>query len=123
MKFLDIATAARNTTVVAWSAGAMAVADTVVLFHDDPPHGPGHPETFELGLGLAPGVVALPHARHRLRLDDPSRVALAAQRFAPDACVPMDEHARMDWNGGRWTPGAGMRRLDAAGSVPDWRAA
>jgi hypothetical protein len=123
LRLLDVGAAAHDTVVVAWSAGAMAACETVVLFHDDPPHGPGHPEALEIGLGLAPGLVALPHARHRLRLDDAPRVAINAQRFAPRTCVPMDEHARIDWDGERWRPGAGMRRLDAAGHVPAWAAA
>jgi hypothetical protein len=123
LRLLDVGARARDLTVVAWSAGAMAASDTVVLFHDDPPHGPGHPETFEIGLGLAPGVVPLPHARHRLRLDDTRRVAVAAQRFAPGACVPMDEHARLDWDGARWTPAEGTRQLAPDGGVQAWSAA
>ncbi|MGH7731285.1 MAG: hypothetical protein ACRENJ_08555 [Candidatus Eiseniibacteriota bacterium] len=123
LRLLDVGARAKGMTVVAWSAGAMAASETVVLFHDDPPHGPGHPETFEIGMGLAPGVVPLPHARHRLRLDDAPRVAIAARRFAPSACVPMDEHARMDWDGARWIPAAGMRRLGGGGDVPAWDAA
>jgi len=123
LRLLDVGAQARGMTVVAWSAGAMAVSETVVLFHDDPPHGPGHPETFEVGLGLAPGVVPLPHARHRLRLDDTGRVAIAARRFAPSTCVPMDEQARMDWDGTRWAPAAGTRRLGDGGDVAAWSAA
>ena len=123
MRLLDVGARASGLTVVAWSAGAMAASDMVVLFHDDPPHGPGHPEAFEIGLGLAPGVVPLPHARHRLRLDDARRVGIAARRFAPGACVPMDEHARIDWDGARWTPGSGTRRLGGDGNVQRWDAA
>jgi hypothetical protein len=123
LRLLEVGTAARSMTVVAWSAGAMAASDTVVLFHDDPPHGPGHPETFEIGLGLAPAIVPLPHARHRLRLTDTGRVSIAALRFAPSACVPMDEHARLDWDGTRWTPADGTRRLVGDGAVQTWSAA
>jgi len=123
LRLLDVGAPARKMTVVAWSAGAMAISETVVLFHDDPPHGPGHPETFEVGLGVAPNVVPLPHARHRLRLDDTRRVAIAARRFAPGVCIPMDEHARLDWDGARWTPAAGTRRLGGDGVVTSWSAA
>ena len=115
--------AAREMTVVAWSAGAMAMSEQVVLFHDHPPHGAGHPEAFELGLGLATGVLPFPHARHRLRLDDLQRVGIAARRFAPAACVPMDEHARLDWSGGRWSPMTGTRRFADTGAVIEWVAA
>jgi hypothetical protein len=123
LRLLDVGAGARGMTVVAWSAGAMAASGTVVLFHDDPPHGPGHPEAFEIGLALAPGVVPLPHARHRLRLTDTRRVSIAARRFAPSACIPMDEKARLDWDGARWTPAAGTRRLGGDGGVMSWSAA
>jgi hypothetical protein len=62
----------RPLPVFAWSAGAMAVTDRVVLFHDSPPAGPpATPRSSAHGLGLFPGVVALPHARRRLRLEGP----------------------------------------------------
>src|SRR5690606_41913723 len=32
--------------VVAWSAGAMALCDRIVLFHDNPPQGRRNPEVF-----------------------------------------------------------------------------
>jgi hypothetical protein len=123
LRLLDVGGPARAMTVVAWSAGAMAAGERVVLFHDDPPHGEGHPEAGETGLALAPGVLPFPHARHRLRLDDTRRVAIAARRFAPDTCVPMDEHARIDWDGGRWRPAADTRRMADEGDVPVWSAA
>lgn len=123
LRLLDVTPRARQMPVVAWSAGAMACADRVVLFHDSPPHGAGHPEAFEIGLGLAPGVVPMPHARHRLRLDDAKRVAAAALRFAPATCVPMDEHARASWDGTRWRPAADSRALETNGRVAAWRAA
>jgi hypothetical protein len=68
-------------------------------------------------------VIPFPHARHRLRLGDTPRVAIAARRFAPAACVPMDEHARLDWDGGRWRPVTDARRMGHAGEVMAWSAA
>lgn len=123
LRLLDVTPRARQMPVVAWSAGAMVCSDRVVLFHDDTPHGAGHPEAFEIGLGLAPGVVPFPHARHRLRLDDSGRVAAAAQRFAPATCVPMDENARASWDGARWRPDTDTQRMEASGRVAEWRAA
>jgi hypothetical protein len=35
--------AALRSPVIAWSAGAMALTDRIVLFHDRAPQGPGHP--------------------------------------------------------------------------------
>lgn len=117
LRLFGIAELLDDRPVIAWSAGAMAVSERVVLFHDDPPHGPGHPEVVENGLGLIPRVVALPHARYRLHLDDPGRVSLMARRFAPAACVPMDGGARLDWNGtGLWAP-PGNFLMEESGSI------
>jgi hypothetical protein len=82
--------------VIAWSAGAMALAERIVLFHDRPPQGPGHPEVYGSGLSLLRGVVPLPHARTRLLLDDTSRMAVFARRFAPARCVLLDTGARVN---------------------------
>lgn len=76
-------------TVVAWSAGAMAIATRVVLFHDDPPQGPGASEVLDRGLGLVENVVPLPQPETRLKLDDPERVSVLAGRFAPALCVAL----------------------------------
>ena len=61
-------------TVVAWSAGAMALTERIVLFHDHVPHGVAQTEVLGEGIGLVPGLVLLPHARRRLRVDDPVRM-------------------------------------------------
>jgi len=103
--------------VVAWSAGAMALSERVVLFHDSPPQGAGDPEVLDAGLALCRQLVALPHARERLRLEDPVRVALFARRFAPATCVVLDSGARLDWDGVGWTAGAHTQRLERRGVV------
>lgn len=103
--------------VVAWSAGSMVLADEVVLFHDSPPQGPGNAEVLEPGLGLAPGVVPLPHADRRLALDDRLRVALFTRRFAPRVPCVLVSRTRMDWDGSRWRGHAGTRRLFPDGGV------
>jgi hypothetical protein len=82
--------------VVAWSAGAMALTDRVVLFHDNAPHGPTPAEIYDDGLGLIRDVVLLPHARRRLRVDDLTRMSVLARRFAPAKCVVLDDGTRMD---------------------------
>lgn len=107
--------------VVACSGGAMALARRVVLFHDTPPWGPGHAEVGEVGLGLYPGVVALPHGSTRLRLDDPRRVGRLAARFAPDSLLVLDRGSRADWDG-RWHA-HGSLRLTAAGTTEAWKGA
>ena len=103
--------------VFAWSAGAMALTERVVLFHDSPPQGAGDPEILGRGLGLVPDVVVLPGARHRLRLTDPARVALLARRFAPARCVPLDEGDRLTWDGASLVGGPGARWMSADGDL------
>jgi hypothetical protein len=108
-------------TVVACSGGAMALAERVVLFHDAPPWGPGHPEVGEVGMGLVTGVIALAHGSARLRLGDMARVARFARRFAPDACLLLDPGARAEW-AGEWSA-AEARVLATSGRVEPWRTA
>jgi len=82
--------------VIAWSAGAMALTDRVVLFHDRTPQGPSPSEIYGDGIGLIPGLVLLPHARRRLRIDNPVRMATMAKRFEPATCVVLDDGVRLD---------------------------
>jgi len=101
----------------AWSAGAMAVSDRIVLFHDSPPQGQGATEVLESGLGLAKGIVPLPHARRRLRLNDPIRVALHARRYAPASPLAFEDGARLHLQDGVATVAVGVSRLGEDGSV------
>jgi len=77
-------------TVLAWSAGAMALTERVVLFSA------GQAETYAAGLGLLPGLVLLPHARRRLPLEDPVRLGALARRFAPARCLVLDDGVRVE---------------------------
>lgn len=89
--------------IIAWSAGAMALTERIVLYYDDPPEGPSHPEILSRGLGLVPDMILLPHARQRLRLDDAARVELLSTRFAPASCVALENGAWLDpGEGGGW---------------------
>ena len=90
--------AALRSPVIAWSAGAMALADRIVLFHDRSAHGPGHPEVYGSGLSVVRDVVLLPHARNRLLLDDTLRMAVFASRFAPSSCVLLDAGSRVEFS-------------------------
>ena len=102
LRLFDPVSLLEGQPVIAWSAGAMAVSDRVVLFHDSPPQGAGNAEVLESGLALGRRIVALPHAQQRLRLEDRMRVSLFARRFAPARCVVLDRGARIDWNGSSW---------------------
>lgn len=82
--------------VVAWSAGAMALTDRIVLFHDFGSSAARETELFDYGLGRVRSVVVLPHARRRLRMDDANRLAILAQRFHDAECVILDDGTLLD---------------------------
>ena len=83
--------------VVAWSGGAMVLTDRVVLFNDRVAHGPSQSEVLAAGLGVLHDVVLFPHARRRLRTDDPVRMSVLARRFAPARCVVLDDGMTVDF--------------------------
>ncbi len=123
---------AGRSPVIAWSAGAMALADRIVLFGDRSPQGPGHPEVHGSGLSVLRDVVLLPHARARMLLDDTPRMAVFARRFAPARCVLLDSGSRIELNGdsdssghgsghGGWPPG--VRVIGEDGRVTSLEAA
>jgi hypothetical protein len=102
--------------VAAWSAGAMALAERVVLFHDFVPHGVAQTEAYAEGLGVVHGIVPMPHVRRRLRVDDHVRMSVLAQRFAPAHCLVLDDGARVSLTPeGALPPGA--RVLTEEGQV------
>ncbi len=113
--------------VIAWSAGAMALADRIVLFGDRSPQGPGHPEVYGSGLSVLRDAVLLPHARTRMLLDDTPRMAVFARRFSPARCVLLDSGTRIELDGvdagsgGIWPPG--VRVLAEDGRVTALEAA
>ena len=103
--------------LVAWSAGAMALSDRVVLFHDRPPQGAAHAEVLEPGLGLIAGIVALPHAAERLTLNEPARVQVFARRFAPARCLALEHGSLVRWHRGRLAATRDLKRLSRTGRV------
>jgi hypothetical protein len=104
--------------VIAWSAGAMALTDRIVLFHDRAPQGPGHPEVYGSGLSMVRGVLLLPHARARLLLDDTARMAVFASRFAPARCVLLEQGTRLDTALASEAAGGASWPESAAGGAP-----
>jgi cyanophycinase-like exopeptidase len=117
LRLFGVLDLAHGLPVVAWSAGAMVLTERILLFHDSPPQGAGNAEMLDVGLGRCDGIVALPHASSRLRLDDPVRVATLARRVAPAVAVALDPGARVDAEGSRWRPAPGTRALLPSGDV------
>ena len=116
LQLFDLPALCPGLPILAWSAGAMALCQRVVLFHDFPPEAEGNAEVLGAGLGLLERLVLLPHARHRLDLDDAARVSLMARRFDPAVCVPLDE-GQSAVAGAALTAGEGLRSLQRDGAV------
>jgi hypothetical protein len=118
MRLFDVRAHFEHLAVFAWSAGAMACSEVIVLFHDDPPQGAGNPEVFGDGLALFRGVLPLPHASKRLTLGDRTRVRIFARRFEPLVCVTLDPGDGLRWDGRAWRRAAGgARRLALSGDL------
>ena len=117
LRLFAIAELAGGRPIIAWSAGAMALTERVVLFHDDPPHGQAISEVLDAGLGLAKDLVVLPEPRLRLDLEDRGRVGELAGRYAPAACIALDHGAQIWVDGGRAVRAVSAQRLDPDGSV------
>lgn len=105
----------KDKTVFAWSGGAMAVSERVVLFHDDPPQGPGATEVLDAGLGLCPGAVFFPEPEKRLRLDQKDRMARLTRRFAPALCLLLPARSRVTFRDGQFSSANGVLKLRPSG--------
>jgi hypothetical protein len=108
--------------IVAWSAGAMALTERVVLFHDFPPFGKNIAQVLDAGEGLCPGVVAMPDAATRVNTSEREGIARFAARMAPAHCVLLDTGARVDFDAGGLAD-VRASRLAVAGEVElEWNA-
>jgi len=118
LRLFDVLQLSNDRPVIAWSAGAMACAERIVLFHDHPPYGTGHAQVLDQGLGLADGLVFLPHARRRLDLGDAARVGMFARRMVPRAAVVLEDGAALTWRlGAGWTADEGCLRMQDDGTL------
>lgn len=90
----NLGAALADVPVVAWSSGAMAIAERVMIV-DDHDLGGVPDEVYGAGIGLVRGVVPLPASASRLRIDDRNHLALLARRLAPRVCVLLDEGDRI----------------------------
>jgi hypothetical protein len=109
----------QNKPIVAWSAGAMALTERIVLFHDSPPQGADNAQAFDHGLSLAPGIVVLPHASDRLRLEDRDRTGRFARRFAPAICLLLEGGTSVEYRQDAWRPISSAQLLTDDGAVAE----
>lgn len=108
LAFFGIDRLLAGQNVVGWSAGAMVLGERVMLYHDHVPGESRPAEYLDLGVGLVPDTVFLPHAHARLKLDDADAVALLAARIEPLRAIALEP--------GAWLP-EGQRSVGRAGAA------
>ena len=96
----NLAALIEERPLLAWSSGCMAVCERIVVIDDDDPAGRPE-ELYDIGIGVAHGMVALPAAASRLHAHDPYHLAMLARRCAPSACVLFDPGDRLELQSGR----------------------
>lgn len=87
--------------VIAWSAGAMAMTERIVLFHHAAPQGKRDSEILDAGLGIVRRRVLLPNAGTRLDWRNRRRMALFSRRFSPAACCTLDNGSMIHLDNGQ----------------------
>jgi hypothetical protein len=95
----NIAALIETQPLIAWSSGCMAVSERIVVVDDDDPAGRPD-EIYDIGIGVARGLVALPGAA-RLHAHDPDRLRVLAGRAAPSVCVVLEPGDRLELSPGR----------------------
>ena len=118
LRMFDVLALAGDRPVLAWSGGAMACSERIVLFHDHPPFGSGNAQVLDQGLGLEEALVFLPHARRRLDLADTVRTGRFARRFRGRTLAVLDDGAILTWRQGPgWTADGGCLALGEDGAL------
>ena len=113
----------KRRPIVAWSAGAMVLAERIVLFHENPPSGQGVSELLDRGFGVHRGILVFPNPRMRLRLSDTSRVEWVARRYEPLKCIAFDHGDSAEFDEGTWRALDGTFQLRSDGVVArEWAA-
>jgi hypothetical protein len=93
----------------------MAISERIVVIDDDDPAGRPD-EIYDVGIGIARGMVALPHAS-RLHAHDPNALAVLARRCAPGVCVVLDPGDRMELHSGRPADLASVSAISGDGRI------
>lgn len=115
----DVSSMLKDKHVIAWSAGAMALSDNIVLFHDRTPGGRRDPEILGPGLGEISDHVFLPDAKNRIRKKDLARTGAFSRRFSPDVCVALDSGSVLQYEAGTLVRAEAVQRITARGGFAD----
>jgi hypothetical protein len=117
LRILGMKSLLEDKHLVAWSAGAMALCERVVLYHDRAPQGLRDAEIFDEGLGLTPGMAVLPNAKRRLDTSRTTRLGLMSRRFASRRVVALDAGQAVRFDGERLDSVEGARRVTRDGKL------
>jgi hypothetical protein len=117
LRLFELGTLLGEQPVIAWSGGAMAICERIVLFHDNTPEGPVASEILDRGIGMLEDLVVLPEAEQRLVLDDRERVSVMARRFAPARVLAFRAGARLIARGQDELEASEVMELGASGQV------
>jgi len=101
MRLFRLAGELARKPLIAWSAGAMALSEHIVLFHHHAPQGRRDAELLDAGLGIVRRRILLPHARTRLDWSNRKRMALFSRRFSPAACCTLDDGSLLQFEDDR----------------------
>ena len=113
----------QRKNIIAWSAGAMVLADRIVLFHERMPQGRRDAEIMCRGMAIVPGTVLLPNASGRLKLRDSLRIGLFDRRFSPADCVTLENGSYLLFEGETLRDSEAARRMTRNGKFKRMRAA
>jgi hypothetical protein len=102
--------------LIVWSSGCMAVSERIVVVDDDDPAGRPD-ELYDIGIGVARGMVALPAAASRLRAHGTDSLAVLARRCAPSTCVLLDAGDRLELHSGLAADLGSVGVVDSDGRV------
>lgn len=119
MSFFGLDQALREKPIIAWSGGAMVLAERILLYHDHTAHGVGLAEYLDRGFGLVPGVVFLPHAEQRLDLARAESVGILAARLSPLRGIALENGGGVSPEGERFGRAGAVRQMHADGTLTE----
>ena len=112
----NLAILIEDRPLLTWSSGSMAVTERIVVVDDDDPAGRPD-ELYDIGIGVAHGMVALPSAETRLHAHDHDRLTVLARRCAPSVCVLLGAGDRLELRAGLPADLGSVGVLDGDGRV------